>query len=122
MWPGEPYSYNVMFHYNGDDFTKIGDIKVSGVDTLDSWLAEQKEREKRAIVNINFNNETKEMTISYIDGTKKVFNNVEIQDICVQSAGLDNEGDEYGQAEIVYNFKNYEDDFGKYVDNFEKVS
>ena len=122
MWPGEPYSHNVMIHYSDDNFTKVEDIKVSDANVLDSWLAEQKEREKRAIVNINFNNETKEMTINYIDGMKKVFKNVEIQDICIQSAGLDNEGDEYGQAEIVYNFKNYDDDFGKYVDNFEKVN
>lgn len=66
----------------------------------------------RKITKINYDNETKKMMIDYDDGTSKVFNEVEVADVCEQHR-LDS-----NVAEIVYNFKDFFDDLGKYVEDF----
>lgn len=69
-------------------------------------------RSHREVTEINYNNKTKKMTIDYDDGTSKVFNEVEITDVCEQHR-LDS-----NMAEIVYNFKETIDGFVKYVEDF----
>ena len=52
------------------------------------------------------------MMIDYDDGTSKVFNEVEITDVCEQHR-LDS-----NMAEVVYNFKDFFDILGEYIEDF----
>lgn len=68
---------------------------------------------QRKITKINYDNETKKMTIDYDDGTSKVFNEVEVAaDVATQERG------DFKMAEVSYRFKDFFDDFGKYVEDF----
>lgn len=69
---------------------------------------------ERTIKEVHYNNG--EMTIVYNDDSKRVFSQVAITDIAIQ----DNTPGRTPQAEIVYNFSEYTDDFGKYVESFDE--
>lgn len=70
-------------------------------------------KNRREITKINYDNETKKMTIDYDDGTSKVFNEVEVAaDVATQERG------DFKMAEVSYRFKDFFDDFGKYVEDF----
>ena len=99
---------------NFDKLKKTQNINVQMADIERVYLKGQL-MAARTIKEVHYNNETKEMTIVYNDKSSRVYFGVEITDIAMQeSPGRDS------QAEIVYNFAKYMDDFGKYVDNFEE--
>ena len=79
----------------------------------EDFINEEKLKVQRKITKINYDNETKKMMIDYDDGTSKVFNEVEITaDVATQERSDSN------MAEVVYNFKDFFDDLGKYVEDF----
>lgn len=94
------------------DLQKVYDSLIGTVKVAEDFINEEKLKEQRKITKINYDNETKKMTIDYDDGTSKVFNEVEITDVCEQYR-LDS-----NMAEVVYNFKDFFDDLGKYVEDF----
>lgn len=98
------------------DLKKTYDSLIDTVEAIDDFYAQEEVKKNRKITEVNYDNETKKMKISYDDGTSKVFNEVEVTDVVSQECS------EFNRAEISYRFKDFEDDYGKYVDNFEKIS
>lgn len=98
------------------DLKKTYDSLIGTVEAIDDFYAQEEVKKNRKITEVNYDNETKKMKISYDDGTSKVFNEVEVTDVVSQECS------EFNRAEISYRFKDFEDDYGKYVDNFEKIS
>ena len=77
------------------------------------FINEEKLKVQRKITKINYDNETKKMMIDYDDGTSKVFNEVEVAaDVVTQECS------DFNKAEVSYRFKDFFDDFGKYVEDF----
>ena len=94
------------------DMQKMFNELTGTTDDLEGYLAEQEAKARRKVKRINYDDETKEMTIEYDDGTSKVFNEVEITDVGTQECS------DFYKAEVVYRYKDFVDDFGKYVKNF----
>ena len=76
------------------------------------YLTQQEAKASRKVKRINYDDETKEMLIEYDDGSSKAFSDVKITDVCTQQRG------EVMQAEVVYDFGNFVDNFGTYVKDF----
>ena len=95
------------------DLQKVYDSLIGTVKEAEDFINEEKLKAQREITKINHDNETKKMTIDYDDGTSKVFNEVEVAaDVATQERG------DFKMAEVVYNFKDFFDDLGKYVEDF----
>ena len=86
---------------------------MNDVDRYEKELLHKAIMKSRIIKEVNYNNG--EMTIVYNDDTKRVFSQVAITDIAIQDAT-----ERTPQAEIVYNFSEYTDDFRKYVKSFDE--
>lgn len=70
-------------------------------------------KDRRKVTQINYDNETKKMTIDYDDGTSKVFNEIEVAaDVATQ------ERSDFKMAEVTYNFKDFMTLENKYVEDF----
>lgn len=90
----------------------IGTVKEAEKSAED-FINEEKLKVQRKITKINYDNETKKMMVDYDDGTSKVFNEVEVAaDVATQERG------DFKMAEVSYRFKDFFDDFGKYVEDF----
>ena len=90
----------------------IGTVKEAEK-AAEDFINEEKLKAQREITKINYDNETKKMTIDYDDGTSKVFNEVEVAaDVATQERG------DFKMAEVSYRFKDFFDDLGKYVEDF----
>lgn len=74
------------------------------------WL-KKKEKKEKEIKEINFNSDTKEMSIVYSDGSIKKYIGAEVATTAQTDLGKG------GQLEITYNFKDFNND-GKYVEDF----
>lgn len=95
------------------DLQKVYDSLIGTVKVAEDFINEEKLKVQRKITKINYDNETKKMMVDYDDGTSKVFNEVEVAaDVATQERG------DFKMAEVVYNFKDFSDDFGKYVEDF----
>lgn len=95
------------------DLQKVYDSLIGTVKATEDFINEEKLKVQRKITKVNYDNETKKMMIDYDDGTSKVFNEVEITaDVATQERG------DFKMAEVVYNFKDFFDDLGKYVEDF----
>lgn len=93
------------------DLQKVYDSLIGTVKVAEDFSEENKAQ--REIIKINYDNETKKMTIDYDDGTSKVFNEVEVAaDVVTQERG------DFKMAEVSYRFKDFFDDLGKYVEDF----
>lgn len=87
------------------DLQKVYDSFIGTVKVAEDFINEEKLKAQREITKINYDNETKKMTIDYDDGTSKVFNKVEVAaDVVAQGRG------DFKMAEVVYNFKDFGDD------------
>lgn len=87
------------------DLQKVYDSLIGTVKVAEGFINEEKLKAQREITKINYDNETKKMTIDYDDGTSKVFNEVEVAaDVATQERG------DFKMAEVVYNFKDFGDD------------
>lgn len=96
------------------DLQKVYDSLIETVKVAEDFINEEKLKAQREITKINYDNETKKMMIDYDDGTSKVFNEVEVAaGVATQERG------DFKMAEVVYNFKDFFDDLGKYVEDFE---
>lgn len=90
----------------------IGTVKAAEKSAED-FINEEKLKVQRKITKINYDNETKKMTIDYDDGTSKVFNEVEVAaDVATQERG------DFKMAEVTYNFKDFITLENKYVEDF----
>lgn len=95
------------------DLQKVYDGLIGTVKVAEDFINEEKLKAQREITKINYDNETKKMTIDYDDGTSKVFNEVEVAaDVATQERG------DFKMAEVSYRFKDFFDDLGKYVEDF----
>ena len=94
------------------DLKKTYDSLIGTVEALDDFYAREEVKKNRKITEVNYDNETKKMIISYDDGTSKVFNEVEVTDVVTQECSG------FNRAEVSYRFKDFEDDYGKYVEDF----
>lgn len=95
------------------DLQKVYGSLIGTVKVAEGFINEEKLKAQREITKINYDNETKKMTIDYDDGTSKVFNEVEVAaDVATQERG------DFKMAEVVYNFKDFFDVLGKYVEDF----
>ncbi len=95
------------------DLQKVYDSLIGTVKATEDFINEEKLKVQRKITKVNYDNETKKMMIDYDDGTSKVFNEVEVAaDVATQERG------DFKMAEVVYNFKDFFDDLGKYVEDF----
>ena len=95
------------------DLQKVYDSLIGTAKVAEGFINEEKLKAQREITKINYDNETKKMTIDYDDGTSKVFNEVEVAaDVATQERG------DFKMAEVVYNFKDFFDVLGKYVEDF----
>ena len=95
------------------DLQKVYDSLIGTVKVAEDFINEEKLKAQREITKINYDNETKKMTIDYDDGTSKVFNEVEVAaDVVAQGRG------DFKMAEVSYRFKDFFDDLGKYVEDF----
>lgn len=81
------------------DLQKVYDSPIGTVKAAEDFINEEKLKMHRKITKINYDNETKKMTIDYDDGTSKVFNEVEVTaDVVAQGRN---------RAEVTYNFKDF---------------
>lgn len=94
------------------DLQKVYDSLIGAVRTIEDFENEEKLKAKRKIAKVNYDNETKKMTIGYDDGTSKIFNEVEVTDVVTQECS------DFNRAEVSYRFKDFIDDYGKYVEDF----
>ena len=95
------------------DLQKVYDSLIGTVKATEDFINEEKLKVQRKITKVNYDNETKKMMIDYDDGTSKVFNEVEVAaDVATQERG------DFKMAEVVYNFKDFFNDLGKYVEDF----
>ena len=95
------------------DLQKVYDSFIGTVKVAEGFINEEKLKAQREITKINYDNETKKMTIDYDDGISKVFNEVEvISDVVTQECS------DFNRAEVSYRFKDFFDDLGKYVEDF----
>lgn len=95
------------------DLQKVYDSLIGTVKVTEDFINEEKLKAQREITKINYDNETKKMTIDYDDGTSKVFNEVEVAaDVATQERG------DFKTAEVSYRFKDFFNDLGKYVEDF----
>ena len=95
------------------DLQKVYGSLIGTVKEAEDFINEEKLKAQREITKVNYDNETKKMMIDYDDGTSKVFNEVEVAaDVATQERG------DFKMAEVVYNFKDFFDDLGKYVEDF----
>lgn len=99
-----------------EDLQKTYDSLIGTVRTIEDFVNDEELKAQRKITKVNYDNETKKMTISYNDGTSKVFNEVEVTDVVSQECS------EFNRAEISYRFKDFVDDYGKYVEDFGDVN
>lgn len=87
------------------DLQKVYDSLIGTVKVAEGFINEEKIKAQREITKINYDNETKKMTIDYDDGTSKVFNEVEVAaDVVAQGRG------DFKMAEVSYRFKDFGDD------------
>lgn len=87
------------------DLRKVYDSLIGTVKVAEGFINEEKLKAQREITKINYDNETKKMTIDYDDGTSKVFNEVEVAaDVATQERG------DFKMAEVSYRFKDFGDD------------
>lgn len=77
-------------------------------------LKEWREKNETKIKEINFNSDTKEMSIVYSDGSIKRYFGFEITGI---SDSLSVSGENMQQVNVVYNFSDFSNE-GKYVEDF----
>ena len=95
------------------DLQKVYDSLIGTVKVSEDPINEKELKVQRKITKINYDNETKKMTIDYDDGASKVFDEVEITaDVVTQECS------DFNKAEVSYRFKDFFDDFGKYVEDF----
>ena len=102
----------VKYSTDFKDLQKVYNSLIGAAEALDDFYVQEKVKKNRKITEVNYDNETKKMTISYDDGTSKVFNEVEVTDVVSQECS------EFNRAEISYRFKDFVDDYGKYVEDF----
>lgn len=103
----------VPYSTNFKDLQKVYDSLIGSSKVAEGFINEEKLKTQREITKINYDNEAKKMTIDYDDGTSKVFNEVEVAaDVATQERG------DFKMAEVTYRFKDFFDDFGKYVEDF----
>lgn len=102
----------VKYSTDFKDLKKVYDSLIGAAEALDDFYVQEEEKKNRKITEINYDNETKKMKISYDDGTSKVFNEVEVTDVVTQECSG------FNRAEVSYRFKDFEDDYGKYVEDF----
>ena len=95
------------------DLQNVYNTVVNDVNRYEKELLNKAIMKSRTIKEVHYNNG--EMTIVYNDDSKRVFSQVAITDIAIQDAP-----GRTPQAEIVYNFSEYTDDFGKYVESFDE--
>lgn len=94
---------SVPYSTDFKDLQKVYDSFVGTVKAVEDFSEENKAQHE--ITKINYDNETKKMTIDYDDGTSKVFNEVEVTaDVATQERG------DFKMAEVTYNFKDFGDD------------
>lgn len=87
------------------DLQKVYDSLIGTVKVAEGFINEEKLKAQREITKINYDNETKKMTIDYDDGTSKVFNEVKVAaDVVTQGRG------DFKMAEVSYRFKDFGDD------------
>ena len=87
------------------DLQKVYDSFIGTVKVAEGFINEEKLKAQREITKINYDNETKKMTIDYDDGTSKVFNEVKVAaDVVTQGRG------DFKMAEVSYRFKDFGDD------------
>lgn len=102
---------SVPYSTDFKDLQKVYDSLVGTVKVAEDFSEENKAQ--REITKINYDNETKKMTIDYDDGTSKVFNEVKVAaDVATQERG------DFKMAEVSYRFKDFFNDLGKYVEDF----
>ena len=95
------------------DLQKVYDSLIGTVKTSEGPINEKELKVQRKITKINYDNETKKMTIGYDNGTSKVFNEVEVAaDVVTQECS------DFNKTEVSYRFKDFFDDLGKYVEDF----
>lgn len=103
----------VPYSIDFKDLQKVYDSLIGTAKVAEDFINEEKLKAQREITKVNYDNETKKMMIDYDDGTSKVFNEVEVAaDVATQERG------DFKMAEVVYNFKDFFDDLGKYVEDF----
>ena len=91
-----PYSTNLK------DLQKVYDSLTGTVKANEDFINKEELKSQREITKINYDNETKKMTIDYDDGTSKVFNEVEVAaDVATQERG------DFKMAEVSYRFKDF---------------
>lgn len=84
------------------DLQKVYDSLIGTVKATEDFINEEKLKVQRKITKVN-----------YDDGISKFFNEVEVAaDVATQERG------DFKMAEVVYNFKDFFDDLGKYVEDF----
>jgi hypothetical protein len=99
------------------DFPSLDELqqtynKVIGKATeLNEEFNEWLKKNERKVEEISFNNKTKELTLTYNDGTIERYIGAEV------AATSQKKWSECGQLEITYNFKDFNND-GKYVEDF----
>lgn len=87
------------------DLQKVYDSLIGTAKVAEGFTNEEKLKAQREITKINYDNETKKMTIDYDDGTSKVFNEVKVAaDVVTQGRG------DFKMAEVSYRFKDFGDD------------
>ena len=90
------------------DLQKVHNSLIGTVKVTEDFINEEKLKAQREITKINYDNETKKMTIDYDDGTSKVFNEVEVAaDVATQERG------DFKMAEVSYRFKDFFNDLGE---------
>lgn len=108
-----PYSTDFKVFKDFKDLQKAYDGLIGTVKVAEDFINEEKLKAQREITKINYDNETKKMTIDYDDGTSKVFNEVEVAaDVATQERG------DFKMAEVTYNFKDFMTLENKYVEDF----
>ena len=84
------------------DLQKVYDSLTGTVKANEDFINKEELKSQREITKINYDNETKKMTIDYDDGTSKVFNEIEVAaDVATQERG------DFKMAEVSYRFKDF---------------
>ena len=102
----------VKYSTDFKDLQKVYNSLIGAVEAIDDFYVQEEVKNNRKITKVNYDNKTKKMTISYDDGTSKVFNEVEVTDVVTQECS------DFNRAEVSYRFKDFEDDYGQYVEDF----
>ena len=102
----------VKYSTDFKDLQKVYNSLIGAVEAIDDFYVQEEVKNNRKITEVNYDNETKKMKIGYDDGTSKIFNEVEVTDVVTQECS------DFNRAEVSYRFKDFEDDYGKYVEDF----